>query len=116
MDRLKELHRLDRDRRDRALGAARGDDACRNVHLAQYPAAEDVAVGVDVARPRHNPQNRHPLAIVAHSSSLSLFDRVAASASWPLELLRKTSVISPVPSSTVSPMPSAVAMIRLAWI
>ena len=52
VDRRDELHRLDRDRRDRPLGAARGDDARGDVHLAQHPAAEDVAVGVDVARGR----------------------------------------------------------------
>src|SRR3954469_25842996 len=115
MDRRDELHRLDRDRGDRAFGAARGDDTGRDVHLAQYPPAEDMAVGVDVAGAGHHPQDGRALE-VGHSLSLSSWTLCAAASSWPLELLRKTSVISPVPTRTVSPIPSAVAMIRLAWI
>ena len=52
MDRRDELHRLDRDRRHRPLRAPRGDDARRDVHLAQHPPAENMAVGVDVGRAR----------------------------------------------------------------
>ena len=49
VNRLDELHLVDRDRRDRSAGAARRDDARGDIHLAQHPAAEDMAVGVDVA-------------------------------------------------------------------
>ena len=42
---------------------ARGDDAGGDVHLAQHPAAEDMAVGVDVGRPRHDAQDRHALKV-----------------------------------------------------
>src|SRR6185369_11074726 len=106
-----EFHRLDRHRRHGTLGSARRDDAGRNVHLAQHPAAEDMAVGVDVARSRHHAQDGHALAI-AHSCSLS--SSIWGGSSYPLSALRKTSVINAVPSSTVRPAPSAVAMIT--WI
>ena len=58
VDRRDELHLVDRDRRDRTVGAARGDDAGGDVHLAQHPAAEDMAVGVDVARAGDDAQDR----------------------------------------------------------
>ena len=113
VDRGEELHLVDRDRRDRAIGAARGDDARGDVHLAQHPAAEDMAVGVDVARAGDDAQDGAAMGF-GHCSSLS--DRAApASASWPLLLLRKISVISAVPSRTVRPMPSAVAMSMWMW-
>src|SRR5688572_14078844 len=102
-DRGDELHRLDRDRGDRSVGLARGDDAGGDVHLAEHPAPEDVAVRIDVARPRHDPQDG--LAPVRGHSGLP----PPASSSWPLRLLRKTSPISPVPTSTVSPTPAIVA-------
>src|SRR5205814_501008 len=38
-----------------------------------------------------------------------------AASSWPLDELMNISAISPLPSSTVRPTPSAVAMMRLAW-
>ena len=53
------------------LRPARGDDARGDVHLAQHPAAEDMAVGVDVARPGHHPQDRRALEIGHSWSSLS---------------------------------------------
>jgi hypothetical protein len=52
-DRRDELHRLDGDGGDRPHGLAGGDDAPGNVHLAEHPAAEDVAIGIDVARSWH---------------------------------------------------------------
>ena len=90
--------------------AARRDDARGDIHLAQHPAAEDMAVGIDVGGRRHDAQNRHALEIGHGLSSLSLLRPVAWS-SWPLDELRNASVINPVPSSTVSPTPSAVAII-----
>src|SRR6185369_8807741 len=101
----------DRHRRDRPLGAARSDDARCNVHLRQHPAAEDVAVGVDVAWTGNDAQDGRPLEIT-HSASFSSWIWGAAASSWPLSALRNTRVISAVPSRTVSPAPSAVARIR----
>ena len=94
------------------LRAARGDDARGDVHLGQHPSTEDVAVGVDVGWPRHHAQDR-----LAHKIGHSLLLVVNARRRPPRHgrsALRNTSVISDVPSSTVNPTPSAVAMIRLA--
>src|SRR5579883_1574975 len=56
IDRLLEGHGVDRDGGDPALGDAVGEDAARDVHLAEHPAAEDVAVliGVGGHRKRAN--------------------------------------------------------------
>ena len=70
---------------------ARGDDAGGDVHLAQHPAAEDVAVGVDVGRPRHHPQDRRAFESVIPSSFRSLAAGLIVMAA---RLLRKTRVIS----------------------
>ena len=48
-----------------AVRLARGDDAGGDVHLAEHPAAEDMAVGVDVAGPRHDPQDRLAASVVS---------------------------------------------------
>ena len=84
-----------------------GDDAGGDVHLAEHPAAEDVAVGVDVARPRHDPQDRLA-ARVTSSSSSSRRGRPRRHGRSGCE--RKTSPISPVPTSTVRPTPAMVAI------
>ncbi len=43
---------------DIAGSLPRRDDARGYVHLREHPAAEDVAVRIDVAGPRHHPQDR----------------------------------------------------------
>src|SRR4029453_1728974 len=48
---------LDGDCCYRTVGAPRGNNASGDVHLAQDPAAEDMAAGIDVARAGHNPQD-----------------------------------------------------------
>ena len=58
VDRLNELHPVDRDRRYRTAGVEPGDDAGRLVHLAQDPAPENMAIGVDVAWPGHQAKDR----------------------------------------------------------
>ena len=57
VDRRDELHRLDRDGRDRSLARREATMPAGDVHLAQHPAAEDMAVGIDVARARHDAQH-----------------------------------------------------------
>src|SRR3546814_17696027 len=57
-NRSDELHRLDRDGRGRPLRDARGDDAAGDVPLAEHPAAEDLAVDVDVGGRRADAQGR----------------------------------------------------------
>ena len=71
VDRGDELHRLDRDRSNRALGPPRSDDASRNVHLTKHPATEDMAVGVDIGRPGDDAQNRRSFKIGLSKSSCS---------------------------------------------
>ena len=68
-----ELHPLDGDRRHRSAGPARGDDAGGNVHLRQYPAAEDMAVGVDVAWPLDDAEDG--ILMVEGHSRLSVYGR-----------------------------------------
>src|SRR5687768_2616964 len=58
VDRSDELHAFDRHRRYRALGSPGSGDAAGDVHLAEHPAAEDVAVGVDVAWPGYDAEDR----------------------------------------------------------
>jgi len=70
VDRRDELHRLDRHGCDRTVRAARRDDARRDVHLAQNPAAEDMPVGIDVARAWDHTQHRRAFEI-GHSWSIS---------------------------------------------
>ena len=50
LDRADEGHRVDGDRDDASLRLLHRRDSAGLVHLAQHPAAEDVAVGVGVAR------------------------------------------------------------------
>src|SRR3546814_20803736 len=125
-DRRDELHRLDRHRRDRALRRAPGDDAARDVHLAQHPAAEDMAVGIDVGGARDDAQDRVARAIgrgcFGHGfKSGSSSKGSSIDSSWPLPLDRKTRPISAAPSITDRPTPAAVAMTiwmeigRAAW-
>ena len=47
-DRRDEFHFFDGDRRGRALCDPPGNNAARLIHHAQYPTAEDMAVGIDV--------------------------------------------------------------------
>src|SRR3546814_15060283 len=61
-DRRDELHCLDRHCRDRALRLAPRDDAARDIHLAHYPAAEDMPLGLDVGGPGDYAQYRVALA------------------------------------------------------
>ncbi len=72
LDRRDEFHPLDRHGRDGTLRPSRRDDAGGNIHLAQHPAAEDVAVGVDVARTRRHAQGRLAGIVGGQSSSLSM--------------------------------------------
>ena len=72
MDRRDKLHPLDGYRRYRSVRPYPGNDSRGDVHLAQNPAAKDMAVGIDVGRARHHAQDR--LAIeVDHSVSSSLW-------------------------------------------
>ena len=43
MNRLDEMHRLDRNRRDTPLRTLAGMDATRDIHLGKHPTAEDIA-------------------------------------------------------------------------
>src|SRR3546814_8089098 len=49
-DRPDEGHRLDADGDHAAAGAAGGGEAAGDVHLAEHPAAEDIAVRIGVRR------------------------------------------------------------------
>src|SRR5690606_23011130 len=115
-----ELHRLDRHGRRRTLGDSRGDDAACDIHLAQHPAAEDMAIAVDVGRRRDDTQYRvralgQIMDAVSHGlRSGSYLNGSSIASSWPLPLDRKTSPISAAPSMTDKPTPAAVAMIM--WI
>jgi hypothetical protein len=110
VDRRDELHALDRHRRDRALGTTRRGDAARDIHLAKYPAAEDMAVGVDVAWAGHDAQDRFASWSV---NGLILFES-AGFLVVTAARLRKARLINAPRASTERPAPSAVAIIM--WI
>ena len=69
-DRRDEGHRLDRHGCRRPLRGAAGDDAAGDVHLAQHPAAEDMAVGVDIGGARNDAQDwvARAVGLIVHSS------------------------------------------------
>src|SRR3546814_5528128 len=107
-----ELHRLYRHRRDRALRLAPRDDAAGDIHLAQYPAAEDMPIGVDVGGPGDDAQYRVARAVGGRAfghgfKSGSSAKGSSIDSSWPLPLDRKTSPISAAPSITDRPTPAA---------
>src|SRR3546814_12287060 len=92
------------------------DDAAGDVHLRQHPAAEDMAVGVDVGGRRDDAQDRvgplwQILDAVGHGCrSGSSLNGSSIASSWPLTLDRKTRPISAAPRNTDRPTPAAVAM------
>src|SRR3546814_19550946 len=95
------------------------DVAAGDVNLRQHPAAEDMAVGVDVGGRRDDAQDRvvplwQILDAVGHGCrSGSSLNGSSIASSWPLPLDRTTRTISAAPTNTARPNEVAVAM--LTW-
>src|SRR3546814_16982534 len=104
-DRRDELHCLDRHCRDRALRLAPRDDAAGDIHLAQYPAAEDMPIGVDVGGPGDDAQYRVARAVGGRAFGHGFTSGASAKgssldSSCPLPLDRKTRPIRAPPRTT----------------